>query len=106
MGNKNNKKNKIEDNTLFKNIKSSFLLEKIFSYIKENQLLKIIKYNKSLQKRLNININNYINYYKIIIEIIPKDQSFYFFNFPYNDEPFYHIFFDDNKKRNKKKLFY
>ena len=73
--NKNNKNNKIEDKTLFKNIKSNFLLEQIFSNIKENQLLKIIKYNKSLQQRLNKNINDYINYYKIIIEIIPKGQK-------------------------------
>ena len=30
--------------------------------MKKNKLLEIIKYNKKLQKRLNININNYIEY--------------------------------------------
>ena len=105
MGNKNNK---IEDKTLFKNIKSDYLLERIFSYMKENILLKIIKYNKSIQKRLNKNINDYINYYKIIIEIIPiKNKNIFFIKCPSKYEPFYHIFFDNQKiGRNEKRIFY
>ena len=31
----------------------------MFDLIKQNKALKIIKYNKKIQKRLNINIKNY-----------------------------------------------
>ena len=44
---------------MLKNIKSSYFNAKIFSYIAERQKLKIIKYNKSLQKNINISIINY-----------------------------------------------
>ena len=45
---------------MLKNIKSSYFNAKIFAYIDERQKLKIIKYNKSLQKNMNISIINYI----------------------------------------------
>ena len=41
------------------NIKSLYLINKIFSYTNEKQKLKIIKYNKHLQKNINISIINY-----------------------------------------------
>ena len=44
---------------MLKNIKSSYFNSIIFSYIDERQKLKIIKYNKSLQKNMNISIINY-----------------------------------------------
>ena len=44
---------------MLKNIKSSYFSEIIFSYMDEGTKLKLIKYNKSLQKNLNINIINY-----------------------------------------------
>ena len=44
---------------MLKNIKSLFFVRILFSYIEEKYKLKIIKYNKSLQKTTNININNY-----------------------------------------------
>ena len=44
---------------MLKNIKSSYFNAKIFSYIEERQKLKIIKYNKNLQKNMNISIINY-----------------------------------------------
>ena len=44
---------------MLKIIKSSYFNPIIFSYIDEKQKLKIIKYNKSLQKNLNITIINY-----------------------------------------------
>ena len=40
-------------------IKSSFFIRILFSHIYEKGKLKIAKYNKSLQNRLNINIFNY-----------------------------------------------
>ena len=61
MGNNNN--NKVKDNTLFGNIKSDYIFQEIFEKIKEKKMLKIINYNKSIQKRLNKDINNYKFYF-------------------------------------------
>ena len=48
--------------------------------MKKNKLLEIIKYNKKLQKRLNININNYIEYSQLYssieIEIKPVENKY------------------------------
>ena len=40
-------------------IKSSFVLKIIFGFLNEFKKLNIIKYNKKLQKRLNVNKNDY-----------------------------------------------
>ena len=40
-------------------IKSSYINEIIFGFLGEIKKLEIIRYNKSFQKNLNININNY-----------------------------------------------
>ena len=42
-----------------KQIKSSYIFEKIFSYIDESKKLEIVKYAKDIQKVLNIDIINY-----------------------------------------------
>ena len=41
------------------NIKSSYTIKFIFSYIKEKQKLEMLKYNLTLQKSIDINLNNY-----------------------------------------------
>ena len=41
------------------NISSDFLVKSVFSYLKYNQILKIVKYNKSLQGKLGLNQQNY-----------------------------------------------
>ena len=43
------------------NIKSTYNLKTLFSYIDYKKILKLIKYNKNLQKRLGLNIDNYKN---------------------------------------------
>ena len=53
---------KSEKTNEFEKIKSNFILRKFFDILKENKSLSIIKYNKKLQKRLNININDYKEY--------------------------------------------
>ena len=42
-----------------KNIKASYFIKSLFSYIDEKHKLKIAKYNKGLQKNINITIANY-----------------------------------------------
>ena len=44
------------------NIKSKFILKKIFESIQKNKVLNIIKYNKKIQNRLNITQNDYKNF--------------------------------------------
>ena len=42
-----------------KNIKSYFIIKTLFVYVEEIRKWKIIKYNKRLQRNININIINY-----------------------------------------------
>ena len=44
---------------MLKDIKSSYFIQMIFVYINEKQKLKLIKYNKHLQKTLNLSIIDY-----------------------------------------------
>ena len=52
----------INSNNKLKNIKSNFILKKCFDYIHKRKSLETIKYNKNIQKRMNININHYKEY--------------------------------------------
>ena len=62
-----NERNLIKNNLA--KIRNKYLLQSIFKIVPESQLFQIIKYNKSLQNRVNIGINDYKDYKKIIIEI-------------------------------------
>ena len=44
---------------MLENIKSSFFIKIIFSFLDEKTKLKLLKYNKSLQNFININVINY-----------------------------------------------
>ena len=54
MNSRNISKN--EHKKEFENLKSDFIFKKIIGLIKKNKSLAIMKYNKKLQKRLNISI--------------------------------------------------
>ena len=41
------------------NVKSTYILKKIFSHLDEKIKLKLIKYNKTLQNKINIRLINY-----------------------------------------------
>ena len=51
---------------MLSNITSSYILEIIFNNLDEKRKLDIIKYNKSIQNKIDINIINYKNSCKII----------------------------------------
>ena len=76
-------------------IRNKNILIQIMENISQNKLLELIRYNKNLQNRLNKNINNYIEYTKIEIQINPKSgREGEFINFENEkDKPFFHIFF-------------
>ena len=63
-----------ETNKFFNKIKSKLILWKIFNSIKQNKLYKIIQYNKRLQNKLGLSINDFKRYTQIEIEveIIPE----------------------------------
>ena len=84
------------------NIKSTKILKQIFHNVTQKILLKIIKYNKTKQKRLNIDINKYKNFSENLthIEIIlfPDIIGFEnFINIPEDDKAFYHIYLNDDE---------
>ena len=58
---------------MLKNVKSIYLIQKLFSFLDEYSKLKLVKYNKSIQKNINISIINYIHFKgKYIIYIANK----------------------------------
>ena len=101
--NKQEQSKLINSNNKLKNLKSDYFIQKFFGYIFERKALKIIQYNKNLQKRMHIDINNYRDYSekfsRIEIEIIPKqNEQGYFINIKEEDKKYYHIYFNDNKE--------
>ena len=99
--NTNKSKNKLID------IKSCYIMKKIFHNIQKRISLEIIKYNINIQKRLNININNYKEfselYSSIELEIIPIQNKYgSFIYIKEEDKIYFHIYFNENKKETKK----
>ena len=75
-GDKNKEANEKEISNQLLLIKNNFILKKVlFSFYKNNKSLEIIKYNKKLQKRLDLGIVDYKEYSEtktsIEIEIFP-----------------------------------
>ena len=93
-------KKSIKSIDLFNNIKSPFIIKKIFGYLEENIPLKLIKYSKKSQKRLNFTLQNYKEFALIEIEIIPsKKKEGNFINvIDKKNEKYFHIFINGSKK--------
>ena len=94
---------KVEEQGL-KNVKSHYIILKFFEYLTERKYLETIRYNKSIQKRINININHYKAYSEtktsIELDIIPmKGKYGEFININEEDKKYFHIYFNDNKKK-------
>ena len=91
-------------------IKSDFFLVKMFDFIKTKKTLETIKYNKYIQKRINININNYKAfselYSSIEVEItLDKNiRSGHFIIIENDDKRYCHIYLNNNKKTKLKIL--
>ena len=91
----------INQDNILKNILSDYFIQKCFDYIHKRKSLEIIKYNKNIQKRINININNYKEcsekYSSIEIEIIPiKNNYGKIINIKEENKKYFHIYFNDN----------
>ena len=91
---------------IFGNLKSDFFLRKLFDILYKKKSFEIIRYNKRIQQRLNITINDYKELQLIEIEIIPvKNGEGQFINrkikngIYYHD---YHIYFNGIKEEIKR----
>ena len=84
------------------NIKSKYILQKILNNLETKRRLNLIRFNKDIKKRLDINIYDYKEYSEIEIEIKLVNNKFgKFINIEKKDEKYYHIYFDNNKKEEK-----
>ena len=105
-------KKKVEINKMkliskYEKLRNDYFLRKVFYNLDKKKSLKIAKYNKKIQGRMNINNNDYKEYAKkyssIEIEIIPvKNKYVKFINIKDKDEKYYHIYFNNKEeiKRN------
>ena len=87
----------------FENIKTDYFLEKVFNNLEKKKTLNLVKYNKNIRNRINRNINDYKEYSEkyssIEIEINPAiNKNGKFINIKKEDEKYYHIYFNKNKK--------
>jgi hypothetical protein len=105
----NNKENEsAKPNPIIENIKSRYILSKIYNNMTIKKKLEIVKYNKRIQNRINLRVKNYKEYSEtftpIEIEIIPtKGKYGEFININEDDKLYYHIYFNDNKEEIKNK---
>ena len=64
----------------FENIRSNYFLLKIFDNLTKKKRFEILKYNKNIQKRINMNINDHKEYSEIYssieLEIIPVKNKY------------------------------
>ena len=91
-------------NPIIENIKSRYILSKIYHNTTIKKKLEIVKYNKRKQNRLNLVVKDYKEYSEIKIEIIPaKGKYGRFIYIDENDKLYYHIYFNDNNEEIKNK---
>ena len=92
------------------NVKSVYIFKKIFNNILKDKWLGIVRYNKTIQKKLNLNINDYKEYSQLYssieLEIKLIHNSDRFINISKTDKSFYHIYFDGEKEEFKESIFY
>ena len=106
------KLNQMKTKVNFDNIKSIYFLIKTFEYISKKKYLEIVKYNKKLQNRLKLSINDYKDYSQLYtsIEIELKldnknNHNKKFINISDENMKYYHIYFDNSKEEIKRTEF-
>ena len=91
-------------NPILESLKSDYFLQKLYDNMTKKKKLEIVKYNKRIQNRINLSVNDYKECCKIEIEIIPiKDKYGKFININENNKLYYHIYFNDDKEEIKNK---
>ena len=98
--------NQMESIANYENIKNKFILGKVLNNLDKKKSLKIVKFNKKIKRRINIDINEYKEYAEkfssIEIEIKPvKNKYGKFINIKNEGDKYYHIYFNNNKEAKK-----
>ena len=94
----------------FENLKSDYFLLKIFALMLKSKILKIMKYNRKMQKRSNLNISDYKEYSQLYssIEIEIKlddgehNENDKFINIPNKEKEYYHVYFGNSNEEIKR----
>ena len=86
MEDKNKDIKNIIINDKLKNIKSIYFIQKIYDNMNKKKTLGIVKYNKRIQNILNLNINNYKEYYENLKKIKEFREYFGFSEECYPDD--------------------
>ena len=89
------------------NLKSNYIFKRILICLVKKKSLEIIKYNKKLQKIVNLSINDYKIYSELYssieIELKPVENKYgKLINISDKDKDFYHIYFDDSNEEKKR----
>lgn len=87
-------------------INSKYIIKKIFEILFKGFYLNIIRYNKALQKELELTIKDYKEYSELYspieFEIIPASDKYgNFINLTDNEHKYCHIYINDNKEEEK-----
>ena len=99
----------INSNNIFRGLKSVYFFKNLLNLLSRKKLLELVKCNKSWQKIMDINLNDYKIYHEIYtsieLEMIPNKQGIHgeFINIKDEDKKYYHIYFNDNKKEEIKR---
>ena len=96
-------KNQIKSGAIYENIKTDYFLIKVFDNLEKKKTLEIVKNNKNIKKRINLNINDYKEYSEIYssieIEVKPVNNEYgKFINYSKENEEYYHIYFNNDEE--------
>ena len=98
--------NQMKSKNKYEKLKNDYFLQKVFNNLEKKKLLNIVKYNKNIKKRINININDFKEYSEkyssIEIEIkLVNNKYSKFINIKKEEEKYYHIYLNNNKEEIK-----
>ena len=102
---KKKKDNKKNSRGNWKKIQSKYVLQQIFEQLHKRILLATIKYNKEIIRKLNISSKEYKQYSEIEIEIIPKGYGRFINITNKDEEKYFHVYFDNDKKEQCRNFF-
>ena len=102
VSNEKSKDSKSQSQLDSENLRSKYILKILFDNLTTEKTLRIIKYNKNLQSRLDISLQHYKEYFQTEIEIIPIKYKYGKFINVSDDESHYHIYFNNSKEEIKR----
>ena len=98
--------NQIKSKNKLINMKSCYIMKKIFHNIQKRISLELVKYNINIQKRLNININNYKEFSELYSSIkleVTSIQKKYgsFIDIKKEDKKYFYIYYNNKEGMEK-----